>query len=72
MFLLQSELLPSRIEDEVFKKFILQINNHQTLESHKLMSFLYKRPNPRNIDLTYEWQEQIAKGLDQQNTMLPA
>ncbi len=25
------------------------------------MNFLFKRQTPRNVDLTYEWQEQVFK-----------
>jgi hypothetical protein len=38
----------------VFKKFVLSLSNHKTIESIKLMNFLLKRRTTKNIDLTYE------------------
>ncbi|CDW86336.1 eukaryotic translation initiation factor 2alpha kinase [Stylonychia lemnae] len=52
--LLQSELMPQKLEGEVFKKFIYSIQNHKTIESIQLMNFLLKRKTPKNMDLTYE------------------
>ena len=38
----------------MFKKFIMSISNSKTVESIKLMNFLYQRKNPKYSDLTFE------------------
>eukprot|EP00347_Sterkiella_histriomuscorum_P020704 403336798 len=72
--LLQSELMPQKLEDEVFKKFAYSISNQKTIESIQLMNFLLKRKTPKNIDLTFEsyifdqaMQQQSGIGLNGYN-----
>jgi len=48
--LLESDLLPKRIEDEEFNKFIRTIKNPKTMESQKLMSRLFLRGNDPEIE----------------------
>lgn len=55
-----SELMPQKLEDGVFKKFVYSISNHKTVESIQLMNFLMKRKNPKQIDFTFE---DYPKGL---------
>ncbi len=50
--LLESDLLPRRIEDEAMNKFIRTIKNPKTMESQKLMSILFLKGNSPEIEFT--------------------
>jgi hypothetical protein len=65
-----SELLPQRFEDEMFKKFIMSISNSKTIESIKLMNFLYQRKNPKYSDLTFEQDLFMEKRSQEQEERL--